>query len=92
MCLCPSISVITTSPPTRTQARVTPNKKSTQTTQPTFPSNGKIQKEEIITTLKPGKRRPQVEQVREKKDDGDEKTEKYNTNERAKQKLTRPNK
>ena len=60
------IIVITTSPPTRTQARVTPNKKSTQTTQPIFPSKGKIQKEEIITTLKPGKRRPQMEQVGKK--------------------------
>ena len=61
------ITVITTSPPTRTQARVTPNKKSTQTTQPIFPSKGKIQKEEIITTLKPGKRRPQVEQIRKER-------------------------
>ena len=35
------------SPPhTRTQAQITPNKKSIQTTQPTTPSKGKSQKEE----------------------------------------------
>jgi len=32
----------------RTQAQVTPNKKSTQTIQPTYPSKGKNQKEEGI--------------------------------------------
>ena len=35
----------TSLPPTRTQAQVTLNKKSTQTTQPTFPSKGKNQEE-----------------------------------------------
>ena len=32
----------------RTQAQFTPNRKSTQTIQPTFPSKGKNQKEEVI--------------------------------------------
>ena len=31
-----------------TQAQVTPNKKSTETIQPTYPSKGKNQKEEVI--------------------------------------------
>ena len=35
-------------PEMRTQVQVTPNKKSTQTTQPTFPSKGKKKKEEEI--------------------------------------------
>ena len=38
----------TSLPPTRTQAQVTLNKKSTQTTQPTFLSKGKKKKEEEI--------------------------------------------
>ena len=67
MCVCPSIYVISTlSLTTRTQAQVTPNKKSTQTTQPTFPCKGQKSKGRNNTTLKPGKRRSQVEQVRKK--------------------------
>jgi len=56
------------SPPTRIQAQVTLNKKLIQTTQLTFLSKGeKKKKERRNTTLKLGKRRPQAEQVREKK-------------------------
>ena len=42
-------------PVMRTQAQFTPNRKSTQTTQPTFPSKGKNQKEEVIQPQSLGK-------------------------------------
>ena len=68
VCICPSIYVISTvSLTTGTQAQVTPNKESMQTMQPTFLSKGKKSKGRSNTTLKPGKRRPQLEQVRKKK-------------------------
>ena len=75
VCVCPSIYVISTlSLTTRTQAQVTPNKKSTQTTQPTFPCKGQKSKGRNNTTLKPEKRRPQVEQVRKRKKKGQRNT------------------
>jgi len=61
------------SPPTRNQHKP-PNQH--------FPPRAKIKRSN--TTLKPGKRRPQVEQVIKNICIYDEKTEKYNTKERAK--------
>ena len=82
----------TWSPPTRTWAQVTPNKKQEiNTNHPTNTSlQGRKSKGRINTTLKSGKRRPQAEQVREEKKK-DEKTEKYSTNEKARKKLPKPN-
>ena len=75
-CMCGSvciyliISVITSwfawFPPTRRQKQVTLNKKSTQITQSTFPSTRQKPKGRRNTTIKSGKRRPQVDRVRKK--------------------------
>ena len=67
----------TWSPPTRTWAQVTPNKK--QEINTNHPTNIFLQRQKSKgrsnRTLKPGKRRPQVQQDREKKKKKGEKTE-----------------
>ena len=83
VCICPIIFVITCqsawSSPTRIQAQVTPNKKSTQTTQTNFPYKGKNQKEEEIKPWSLGKGDVKWSKLEK----NDEKAEKYSTNERA---------
>ena len=53
-------------PEIRTQAQVTPNKKATQTTRPTFPSKGGGWGRKKEYDLQAWERRPQVEQGRKK--------------------------